>query len=617
MTEQPSGIKRVVFSFFSFINITRKVIVNFIFFLVLFLFVLALMGDNDEILIPNKTAVLLDLNGDIVEQKQLVDPLESFLNESFNQQPENPEVLLSDILDVIDEAKYDDRVKVLVLKLEKMKSSGITKLDIIGKQLESFKASGKPIIAIGDLFTQNQYYLASFADEIWLNPNGMVLLDGYGRYQLYFKSALEKLSVSSHIFRVGTYKSAVEPYMRDNMSVEAKEANQAWLSELWSHYKASVAERRGFPITNFDEEAQSLLTKLKTVDGKFSQYALENNWVDYLKTREQVNNDLTDLIGTNKYRAVSFEDYLAATKLPFEITNPNTDKVAVIVAKGTILDGHKKPGTIGGDSTAKLLKKARKNPNVKAVVLRVDSPGGSAFASDVIRQEVELLKQNGKPVVASMGTYAASGGYWISAAADKIVAAPTTITGSIGIFGFFMTFENTLAKLGINTDGVGTTDFAGMGVTTGLDDDISQIFQVGIERGYQDFLELVAENRKLTIKQVDKIAQGRVWTGSKALELGLVDQLGGLEDAIKAAGDLAQLPSYDTLLIQHELSTKDRFYQNLFGEIVTFLPEQNDVESAGPIEKIIRATLKEFALLEQLNDPQGTYAFCIACELPK
>ena len=458
---------------------------------------------------------MLDFNGDIVEQKHLIDPLESFLNESLNQQPERPEVLLSDITNVIEEAKFDDRVQVLVLKLAKMKSAGITKLDIIGQALERFKDSGKTIIAIGDMFTQNHYYLASFADEIWLNPNGMVLLDGYGRYQLYFKSALEKLSISSHVFRVGTYKSAVEPYLRDDMSEQAKEANQAWLDDLWQHYKTNVAMRRGFTPNNFDEQAEKFIEKLKAVDGKFSQYALENKWVDSLKTREQVRESLTELIGVGEYRAIGFEDYLTATQPPFDITNPNTDKVAIVVAKGTILDGHKKPGTIGGDSTAKLLRQARKNSQVKAVVLRVDSPGGSAFASDVIRQEIELLKQQGKPVVASMGSYGASGGYWISAAADKIIAAPTTITGSIGIFGFFMTFENTLAKLGINTDGVGTTDFSGMGITTGLNPKVGEVFQIGIERGYQDFIELVAENRKLTPEQVDQIAQGRVWTGKE------------------------------------------------------------------------------------------------------
>jgi protease-4 len=445
-----------------------------------------------------------------------------------------------------------------------------------------------------------------------------MVLDGYGRYQLYYKSALDKLSISQHIFRVGTYKSAVEPYMRNDMSAAAKKANKVWLNDLWSQYKTDVAEQRGFAIDNFDENVDKLVDKITAVDGNVAEYALKNQWVDQLKTREQINQTLNEKLGSSssegKYESINFNDYLFATSDKFPIKDANSSKIAIIVAKGTILNGTQKPGSIGGDSTALLLKKARNNKNVKAVVLRVDSPGGSAYASEIIRLEVELLKKAGKPVVASMGTYAASGGYWISAPADKIIAAPTTITGSIGIFGLFMTFENTLDKLGIHTDGVGTTDLAGFGLTRPLSDGMGKIIQMNINRGYKDFISLVANNRSMTTEQVDAIAQGRVWSGIKAKEIGLVDELGDLNDAIMAAADLAKLQVYDTLLIEKELSPRDKFIKNLFGQANALFPA-SAITSVGPIDGLIGRLKAELNHLNQLNDPQGVYTLCLACEI--
>lgn len=617
MSEKESGVMSRLFkSLFQLLNISRKVIVNLVFFGVLFLFIVALSSDEDKITVPEHAALVLNLQGNVVEQKFEVDPMEEFLNEAMDQAPENPEVLLDDVVTVIEKAKNDPRIKAIVLNLKGMRRSGITKLRVIADALQVFKESGKQVIAIGDGYTQDQYYLASFADEIWLNPNGWLLLEGYGRYQMYYKSALEKLKVSKHIFRVGTYKSAVEPYMRDDMSAEAKEANKLWLSELWSQYKQDVAEQREFSTDNFDESLPVLIDKLEKADGKFAQYALANHWVDALKSREQVNKDLIDIVGdqtNNTFSHIGFKDYLKATKVPFPMVS-NKDQVAVIVAKGTILDGTQKPGNIGGDSTAKLLRKARNNNKVKAVVLRVDSPGGSAYASDIIRQEIELIKQAGKTVVASMGTYAASGGYWISAPADKIVAAPTTITGSIGIYGFFMTFENSLSELGIYTDGVGTTELAGFGVTRPISDDIGRIFQLNIERGYQDFLELVAENRNMTVEEVDKVAQGRVWSGVQAKSLGLVDELGNLEDAVALAAELANLTDYQQTLIEKEKSPQDIFWQEFFGQAKTYFPEPQPAVNSQ-LQSLLSEVKKQWTMLSELNDPQGVYAKCVACEI--
>ncbi|AZQ84438.1 signal peptide peptidase SppA [Colwellia sp. Arc7-635] len=619
MKENKSTFARITSGLFSLLNTSRKIIINLVFFTVLLLLFLAITSDEESINIKHGSALVLNLAGDIVEQKHDIDPMDAFINEALEQPDNAPEVLLADILTVIENAQNDDRISMMVLDLKNMRGSGITKLSDVAQALKEFKSSGKKVIAVGEQYSQNQYYLASYADEVWLNPKGWMLLDGYGRYQLYFKAALEKLSISQHVFRVGTYKSAVEPYIRDDMSEAAKEANQLWLNDLWQQYKTDVALQRNFSIDNFDEDIDVLVTKLRAANGNVAEYALENNWVDALKTREQINQALIATVGSdgdNGYKSVSFNDYLHVLKSKIAIDPLNSNKVAVIVAKGTILDGNQKPGIIGGTSTAALLREARDNKDVKAVVLRVDSPGGSAYASEIIRQEVELLKAAGKPVVASMGTYAASGGYWISASADKIYASPTTITGSIGIFGFFMTFENTLSKLGIHTDGVGTTDIAGFGVTRALTPGMADIVQLNIERGYRDFIELVANNRNMTTEQVDAIAQGRVWSGAKALELGLVDALGNIDNAIVAAAELAQLESYDTLLIEKEKSPRALFLQSLFGQASILFGAPSDISySKNSLTEIISKLSLELQQLAQLNDPQGIYSFCLACEV--
>jgi len=619
MKENKSTLARITFGLFSLLNTSRKIIINLVFFTLLLILFITLTTGEENINVKPGSALILNIRGDIVEQKHNIDPMDAFISEALEQPDSAPEVLLADILAVIKSAETDDRISMIVLDLKNMQGSGITKLSDIAKALQQFKRSGKKVIALGEHYTQNHYYLASFADEIWLNPQGWMILDGYGRYQLYFKSAMEKLAISQHVFRVGTYKSAIEPYIRDDMSDAAKEANQLWLNDLWQQYKTDVAEQRNFPISNFDEDVDVLVTKLKAANGNVAEYALANQWVDALKTREQVTQDLIKMVGSDgesSYKHITFNDYSRAITPNIELENVSSDQVAIIVAKGTILDGNQKPGTIGGDSTAALLRKARENKQVKAVVLRVDSPGGSAYASEVIRQEVELLKAAGKPVIASMGTYAASGGYWISASADKIIASPTTITGSIGIFGFFMTFENTLSKLGIYTDGVGTTDIAGFGVTRALTPGMADIIQLNIERGYRDFIALVAKNRNMTTSQVDAIAQGRVWSGSKALELGLVDALGNIDSAIETAAELANLSDYETLLVEKQKSPRALFLQSLFGQASVLLG-QSSVEpfNKNALTEIISKLSLELKQLSQLNDPQGVYSFCLACEI--
>lgn len=621
MNKSSGSLKRFFVGIWKVFSAAKHITLNVIFIVVVIAFIGLLSSGNNEIIVPDQSALVLNIQGDLVEQKRYVDPMDAFLNKAVNQKEENPEVLVSDVLNVIDTAMNDHRITLLVLHLHSLEQAGLSKLQDIGRALTSFKQSGKRIIAIGDAFTQEQYYLASYADDIWLNKKGYLMLDGYGRYQLYFKSALEKLSISQHIFRVGTYKSAVEPYIRDDMSEAAKTANKLWLDDLWTQYKQDVATQRGIKITDFDETLDVFVKKIEASNGSFAEYALANRWVDDLKTRQQMLDSIIDLVGKNNegdsFKQIGFNDYLLSMKEPIPFDSPK-DKVAIIVAKGEILDGHQSPGQVGGDSTARLLREARYDDKVKAVVLRVDSPGGSAYASEIIRQEIDLLQNAGKPVVASMGSVAASGGYWISTSADKIFASPTTITGSIGIYGMLMTFENSLSKLGIHTDGVGTTELAGFGLTRPLTKGMADIFQLSINRGYHDFISLVAKYRNMSIKDVDAIAQGRVWSGIKAKELGLVDELGNLDDAIIAAANLAKLTDYDRKLVEQAQSPQDKLMQSLLGGSDVFFESPKFAsaayQKAGPATSLIRHLTQEIQRFDQFNDPQGMYSFCLTCE---
>ncbi len=602
----------------------RSLILNVLFIALTLIIGIAIFSDGDKVKVPPTAALVLNLKGDLVEEKRWTDPIANAINESLGAEEEAPEVLVSDVVAVLQAASKDNRIQALVLDLSALGRGSLDKMQLIGNEIETFKAAGKKVFAYGSFYGQNQYYLASFADEINLSPMGAVLLEGFGAYPMYYKNALEKLKINTHVFRVGTYKSAVEPFLRNDMSDEAKEANIEWLTALWSDYKQQVAQRRGFAVDNFDETYAALLQKLQAADGDLSQYAVNAGLVDAIKTREAFRRELIAIVGENKdhsYNHVTFADYASLTIPAQQFDNPITEKVAVVVARGVIVDGSAKAGTVGGDSTAALLRKARQDDKVKAVVLRVDSPGGSAYASEVIAQEIRLLREAGKPVIASMGAVAASGGYWISAPANEIWAEPTTITGSIGIFGLLHTAENVMATLGLNVDGVGTTELAGLSgglpVFKGLQPAAKDVFQLLIERGYTEFLSMVGENRNMSTADVDKVAQGRVWTGAKALELGLVDKLGSLNDAVKAAADKAGLSNYEVKLIRQELSSTEQMLNDLFGEAKAqgWLPQTNASAEQQLLRKLTGQLKQDFVLMNQFNDPNGIYSYCVSCSI--
>jgi protease-4 len=620
MSEKKSWTKSFFIGSWNVINFTRKFVLNVIFFIILIAVLIGISNSGvEKAVVPNSSALVLNLSGNLVIEKQYVDPAEKFAAEAFGQGTDNPEILVRDLVKVINNAKEDKRIKTLVLQLDGLSGGGLDKMRLVAQALMDFKESGKPVYAMGDYYGQNQYYLAAHADNVYLNPMGAMIIEGYGRYRMYYKEGLEKLRASVHVFKVGKFKSAVEPYLRDDMSPEARLANEAWMNELWSQYKSDVASARNMELSNFDEKMDQLIPKFESVNGDFAQYALQNGWIDGLRSRNDFREEMVTLLGEadNKvgYNTVKYENYLSLITPKIPLPESSKQKVAIVIAKGTILDGTQKPGTIGGDSTAELLREARLDDSVKAVVLQVDSGGGSAFASEVIRKEVDLIKAAGKPVVASMATYAASGGYWISASADEIFAEPSTITGSIGIFGMMTTFERTLEYIGVRTDGVGTTELAGISPTRGLSPGIKQIIQMNIERGYERFINLVATERGMTAEAVDQIAQGRVWIGTQALELGLVDKLGSLQDAVESAAALAELDDYDTKYIVRTLSDKELFWQNfLQGTASVFSGLDIEPKTSAFQEMLTKvdADLKQFT---QLNDPLSTYAMCIECQV--
>lgn len=619
MAANGSWTKSLFVGLWTVLNFCRKLFFNIIFIFLLVVIIIGLTADKDPITVRPGSALYMNLKGRLVIEKEAVDPFEQFMQEAFGDEPENPEILVRDVEKVLRNAKEDNRLQALVLDFSEFEGGGLDKLRQVSEAIADFKTSGKPVYAVGDYFGQNQYYLAAHADHIYLNPMGALLLEGYGRYGLYFKDMLEKLKITTHIFRVGTYKSAVEPFLRNDMSDAAKEANREWLDAYWQQYKQDVAAARGIPMSRFDEDLDTLVEKFNAADGDFAQYALANGWVDALKTRTDIREELAELVGRDDselgVNLTTFNTYMKVINPPLPERTSNGDQVAIVVAKGQILDGEQKPGTIGGDSTARLLRQARMNPDVKAVVLQVDSPGGSSFASEVIRQEVLELQAAGKPVVASMSTYAASGGYWISAPADKIYASPSTITGSIGVFGMFMTYENSLDYIGVASDGVASTEIAGLSSTRELDPRFGDILQRNVESSYQRFINMVGENRGMSAAKVDEIAQGRVWIGSKAKELGLVDELGDLDAAIDAAANLAGLEKYDSYYEKHKLSPQELFWREFFGQAVAWGIKMEFGGSNSPLMSMVKDLVSQYQGIRQLNDPMGVYVLCLQCEV--
>ncbi|HGP0803781.1 TPA: signal peptide peptidase SppA [Salmonella enterica subsp. diarizonae serovar 61:l,v:z35] len=596
------------------LNFVREMVLNlfFIFLVLVGVGIWMQIGNGSNSEQTARGALLLDISGVIVDKPSTNHRLGALGRQLFGASSDRlQENSLFDIVNAIRQAKDDRNITGIVLDLKNFTGADQPSMRYIGKALREFRDSGKPVFAVGENYSQGQYYLASFANKIWLSPQGQVDLHGFATNGLYYKTLLDKLKVSTHVFRVGTYKSAVEPFIRDDMSPAAREADSRWIGELWQNYLHTVSANRQISPQQLFPGAQAIIDGLTSVGGDTAKYALDHKLVDALTSSADIGKALTKQFGwsktENNYRAISYYDYSLKTPAG------NGGTIAVIFANGAIMDGEETPGNVGGDTTASQIRDARLDPKVKAIVLRVNSPGGSVNASEVIRAELAAAKAAGKPVVVSMGGMAASGGYWISTPANYIVASPSTLTGSIGIFGVINTVENSLSSIGVHSDGVSTSPLAEISMTKALSPEVQQMMQLSIEYGYKHFITLVAEARKRTPEQIDQIAQGHVWTGEDAKTNGLVDSLGDFDDAVAKAAELAKLKQWHLDYYQDEPTVLDMVMDSMTGSVRAMLPEAIQAILPAPLVSAANTVKAEGDKLAAFNDPQNRYAFCLTC----
>ena len=603
------------------LNFIRDLVMN-LFFLVFVLLLVTLVGltgggkKTAVNLSTDKGALLLNLDGYLADNRDDALNWQQALKELSGNEHSPLKISTFDLVYAINLAKDDAGIRGLVLDLNDFSGGDLPAMNYIGKAIENFKTTGKPVIAFANNYSQGQYFLASFADQIYLNPNGQVLIQGLTQENLYYKDLLDKLAVTPHIFRVGTYKSAVEPFLRNDMSPEAKANANQWLNGMWQSYLQTVSANRHVTTDKFAPDAKQYLTELKALKGDATAYALQRKWVTELVTNLDLEQKLIALFGRNsegEAKMVDFSTYL----LGFEdrlMPSDEENKIAVVNVEGAIIDGESLDGDVGGDTIVRLLRKAYDDEKVKGVILRVNSPGGSAFASELIRQETANLQKAGKPVVVSMGAMAASGGYWISATADYIIADPNTITGSIGIFAMLPTFENAINKIGVNADGVSTSDLAETSVFSPLSKNMQDIYQLEIEHGYDKFLTLVGRGRQMSKAAVDKIAQGQVWRGTDAFKHNLADELGDFDRAVEKIGELINVYR-DTVIENFSVEWMTEDDGSLIGKLYRDLKQssQSLVATWFDLPKPIRQIKDGLNRLNKFNDPKGQYLYCLNC----
>ncbi len=561
--------------------------------------------------VEDNVALVIAPSGELMEQID-IDPAQKFA-EKFNGQPPS-QTLLRDLITALDTARDDKRIPLAVVKLDDLSGAGLAQLEELNAAIDRFKAKGKPVYAFANTYEQAHYFVAAHATEVSLDPLGAVTVEGLSSYQNYFKDALDKLGVTVNVFRVGEYKSAVEPFLRNDMSEEAKAANRDWMSDLWTRYGTLVGTARELPADAVSNYVNGFANGMTVLRGDAAKYAEASKLVTHIETlqtfRQRIAKTVRMDADTGSFRQIYFGDYLRATRLASATAAATENHVGLVVVQGEIVDGDGQPGQAGGDSVSDLLDQARRDDNVQAVVLRVNSPGGSVFASEQIRRGVQALRDAGKPVVASMSSVAASGGYWVSMASDKIVAHESTITGSIGIFGIIPTFEGPLTKLGVHTDGVATTSLAGsMRIDRPLSAEVKTIVQASIDKGYRDFINGVATGRNLPPAAVDKIARGRVWSGLKAKQLGLVDSFGGLDDATKMAASLAKLQEghYSLQEFTPESESPLQSMMRFFGSSMSRLQSRTSLTA---LITELKSAQELRHLTGWMNDPRGAYARC-------
>ena len=558
--------------------------------------------------LPERAALLISPSGPLVEDSPPSDTLSAFLNQDYDQP-----TLLNDVVRSIRWAATDERITALVFDLENLAGPSTSQTLEISSALNVFKASGKPVIAAGDFYSQAHYLLASQADQILLHPEGGMFLEGFSVYRSYLRSFLEKIRVTMHVFRAGENKSAVEPYLRDDMSEVEREVVSRWLAGLWATYTELAESGRELPAGTMDGFIASFAAQLDASDNDLAETMLAADWVDMLADHAQMDDALAEWVGVTNENGdaelISLDRYVEDVKMSRSLTEENLPLIAIIPVEGTLMPGDSEEGMAGSDTINGYIDTALEAEDLAAIVLRVNSPGGSVFASDLIRRKLLEVAGADIPIVVSMGTVAASGGYWIAAEADEIWALPTTLTGSIGAFSAFPTIEGIVEYIGVTVDGVGTTPLAGAAsFNRGLSPEMASIVQALAYGAYDDFIELVARGRDMSEQAVREVADGLVWTGAEAADRGLVDQLGGLDEAVAAAARLAGVeewrtartrvpPSFESVLLQ-ELSRS-------FGMVAAPLD--------GWFESLVSAFKPAIKSLSSLRDPMHVYAQCLPC----
>lgn len=566
-------------------------------------------------IVPQSAALVIAPQGALVEQLT-GDPFERAVAEAAGQG--NPETLVRDVVDAIEAARQDDRIKLMVLDLGNMAGGGIAKMQEVAAAIQDFRQAGKRVIALGESYDQSQYYLAAHADEIYLDPQGSVLIEGFGYFRTFLKGFVDKFEIDVNIFRAGKFKSFTDQFSRADMSEQEREESSAWLNALWVQYQVNVTQARGIDGGAINAYVNELAPAARGQQGDLAAVALERGLITQIKSRRQVENQIKDLVGENEedhsYQGIAHWDYLSAVRAAHAL-DLESDHLGVVVASGDIMDGDYPPGTVGSESAVRLLRQARYDDKIKAVVLRIDSPGGSMQASEVIRQEVDALREAGKPVIASMSSLAASGGYYIAMDADEIWASPATLTGSIGVFSVFPTFERTLKKIGVTTDGIGTTPLAGtLDLSRTLQEQPREILQLSVDHAYRTFVGHVAAARKKSFDDIDAVAQGRVWAASDASKVGLVDKLGSYRDALNAAAQRGGLgKDYHVEYIEPSLGWRQALARQthvLANRISQALVPKGALFST--MRRMLSPIEAELATLARFSDPAQVYYYC-AC----
>ena len=579
---------------------TRNFVLNTLFVIILIAIIASFFTSSGSAPVPDKGALVIDPRGILVEERTFSNPLDDLWNFNYDIL----EAELGEITRAIELAENDSQIEMIILDLEGLGNISLAQGDRIIDALLKFKNSEKKIASYANSYLQSHYYVSSVADELYLNPMGSLVIDGFGGSNLYFKDFLDRYGFEAHVYRVGDYKEAVEPFIRNDMSEESKEVNMRMLDKLWAGFSEKIEKHRKLAPGSINRYGVGFAEELKKTKGDFARAAIENNLVDELLTWDQVRVRFGDRVGFQEDESINSIDYQSYLLSQGPDISFSSDKVAVINIQGPIFLGSEGMGATSADTAIQLIREARRSEEVVAIVIRVDSPGGSAFASEMIRLELELAQIDGIPVVASFASVAASGGYWLSATSDYIFAEPNTVTGSIGVFSVLFTAEKAASNVGIQTDGVATTPFSQVDPFTKPNPQLSEALQLSVEHGYNQFVELVARGRGLERDLVEPIAQGKVWLGTEAVENGLANELGSLPEALNKAAQLAQSENWSPLFMKKPVDPRDAFLAELLktARVGSIVPETvKNIISLSELDELIYQ-VKQSSKLQALCD---------------